>query len=82
MLGLKLNHVSKRGHMNPTYNGYTGSSSISENANRRAKFWEDPSKNICEIPFTLHESAGHDSIYLPVIISVTTVNALLDINCG
>ena len=42
------------------------------------KFGLDPCNNFREVPFTLHESAEHNSIYLPVTINEIKVNVLLD----
>ena len=64
--------------MKPIYNGYTNSSGISDCADPHAKFGEDPFNNFREVPFTLHESAGYNSIYLLVNINEITVNTLLD----
>ena len=60
------------------YSGYTDSSGISGCADPHAKIGPDPCNNFREIPFTLHESAGHNSIYLPVTINEIRVNVLLD----
>ena len=68
--------------MEAIYSGYTYSSSISGCADPHAKFGPpDPCNNFREVPFTLHGSAGHDSIYLPVTINEITVNVLLDTSC-
>ena len=64
--------------MKAIYSGYTDSSGISGCADPHAKFGPDPCNNFREVPFTLHECAGHNNIYLPVTINEITVNALLD----
>ena len=55
-----------------------GETGISGCVDPHAKFGSDPCNNFCEVLFTLHESAGHNSISLPVTINEITVNALLD----
>ena len=64
--------------MKATYSGNTDSSGISGCAGPHAKFGSDSCNNFREVSFTLHESAGHNSIYLPVTINKIMVNALLD----
>ena len=64
--------------MKAIYSGYTDSSGISDCADRHAKFGSDSCNDFPGVAFTLHESAGHNSIYLPVTINKIAVNALLD----
>ena len=64
--------------MKAIYSGYTDSSGISDCADPHAKFGPDSCNNFRDVSFTTHESAGYNSIYLPVTINKITVNALLD----
>ena len=60
------------------YSDYTDSSGICGCADPHVKFLADPCNNFRNVTFALYESAGHNSICLPVAMIEITVNALLD----
>ena len=64
--------------MGPTNDGSHNGSSIPDTTDSQTEFGVDSSTNFSEIPFSLHKSAGHNSVYLPVNINSFKVDASID----
>ena len=64
--------------MGPTNDGSNNGASIPDTTDSQTEFGVDPSINFCEIPFSLHRSAGHNSVYLSFNINGFKVDALID----
>ena len=64
--------------MGPNNDGSNNGASIPDTTDSQTEFGVDPSTNFCEIPFSLHESAGHNSVNLSFNINGFKVDALID----